>query len=74
MPMNPDICFCVRLPHVAISSLAGSPNNIRSVPARHIFKVLQSSLSFLAELDHTGFIALNRYCSDVELHLRPFFF
>lgn len=32
IPMGPDLHFCIRLPHVVIYSLAGSPNNTKSVP------------------------------------------
>lgn len=50
--MDPGLCFCVRLPHFVIYSLAGSPNNIKSVPARHTAEELWSSFGLLAELDH----------------------
>lgn len=49
---DPGLHFCVRLPCVVIYSLAGSPSSTKSVPARHISKVLQSSFSLLADLDH----------------------
>lgn len=52
IPMDPDLHFCIRLPHVVIYSLAGSPNNTKSVPVRHISEVFQSSFGLLAELDH----------------------
>lgn len=51
-PMDSDLHFCIRLPHVVIYSLAGSPNTTNMCLQRHVSKVFQTSFCLLPEPDH----------------------